>query len=104
MSLATTFEFLSYGLSNILNRHLRLYNDPARYTAIRDDYPRYHEKQRGTRTFDDFDIILDAPLNPVIGKLVTEKSKDGESEILLLKMPVKFKGVTYENTDSPKGW
>ena len=37
VSLATSFEFLAHGLSHILHRHLKFYNNPSRYAAFRDD-------------------------------------------------------------------
>lgn len=75
-----------------MHRHLRFYNDPHRYTAIKDDHPRYHELERGAKTFEDIDIVFEAPPETEIGRVVHEKGHDERGDLLVLKRPVKFVG------------
>lgn len=73
VSLATTFDFLAHSLSTILHRHLRFYDHPRRYTAVSHDLPRFYEIQNGVQTFEDIDIVFDAPYKPEIGRIVVEE-------------------------------
>lgn len=75
-----------------MHRHLRFYNDPYRYTAIKDDHPRFQELEKGAKTFEDIDIVFDAPPKTEIGGVLVEKSQDGRGHLLVLDRPAKFVG------------
>jgi len=49
--------------------------------------------ENGTKSFEDIDIVFEAPPKPEIGRIVVEKSQDKRGDLLVLKRPVKFAAV-----------
>ena len=98
VSLATSFDFLASGMSHILHRHLRMYNDPPRFTAIRDHWPRYHEFIHQDWSMGPFDFHFNVPSKPQLGKIAVEKSSTGR-DLLVLKTPIKFFTNVHTNKE-----
>jgi len=110
VSSATSFKFLAHGLSNILHRYLKFYNNPEKYTAIHDhtkddDNERFREYSKGKdglKTFDDIDIFFDVPQRAPLGHL--EVVRENGVEQIVLRSPVRFHSVVDLRSEKPSSW
>lgn len=58
ISASVGFEFLEYGLSQIMDRYIHFYNDPLAFLHKRKDLFRYRQVELGLPSFDQFKVDI----------------------------------------------
>lgn len=91
VSMVVGFEYLAMGLSNVLHRYLRFYNDPKYFKQKTENYERYKQVVAGEKSVKGVDIEFDITTKPEQGHVTVEASGfNNLNQALVLKRPVRF--------------
>jgi len=91
IAMVTGFDFLAHGMSTILDRYLKFYNDPHSFEGAK-FHKRINEVKNNNKTLKliGLDLIFDIPDRMHIGKIKYENNQTLNQQALVLQQPIKF--------------